>query len=470
MTGLLLKREVFVQHAEPGRASREFDTWMGIYPAATGDNRIGFVHSVSTPTTRGGIGGAQLELTVKLATTMLNAPTEIAITGTAWIPDDTGLADFSLKIRSFGHVMRVSGHVGDEALKLEIETAGERFPIEFPVGRDLLLSGGMGTTTMNLPVLEVGEKVLIDAFDPLTLSTGKAHIECVGLATVQAAGRPVDTKIMTATLSGITSKFWVTPEEEIVRIETPYGFTLRKITREEALGALGPGGAEELINMMAVKPRGLKPFRGAARMKIRLTGIASDIAPPSDDLQQRLEDGIYLIQSPEAPWAEESGGEDLNEYLKGDPFVQVGHPRIAEQALDILGTLDDPWERALALYQWVYDSIEKTIVLSFPSALEVLDVRQGDCNEHTVLYAALSRTAGIPTRIAIGVVWSDTLQGFYYHAWPEVHVGRWIPVDPTLGQPIADATHIKLLTGNIEAWPQLVPYLGRLNVEVLEVE
>jgi len=109
-------------------------------------------------------------------------------------------------------------------------------------------------------------------------------------------------------------------------------------------------------------------------------------------------------------------------------------------------------------------------VLSVPSALEVLDTGKGDCNEHTVLFAALGRAAGVPTRIAIGIVWSEQLRSFYYHAWPEVYVGRWIWMDPTFGQPIADATHIKLLSGDIDKWTQLLPYLGQLSVEVLEIE
>ena len=42
-------------------------------------------------------------------------------------------------------------------------------------------------------------------------------------------------------------------------------------------------------------------------------------------------------------------------------------------------------------------------------------------------------------------------------------------MDPTLGQPLADATHIKLLNGGIESWPRLLPYLGKLEIEVLEI-
>lgn len=48
--------------------------------------------------------------------------------------------------------------------------------------------------------------------------------------------------------------------------------------------------------------------------------------------------------------------------------------------------------------------------------------------------------------------------------------GRWVWMDPTLDQPLADATHLKLLNGGIESWPRLVPYLGKVQVEALEVQ
>jgi transglutaminase-like putative cysteine protease len=72
--------------------------------------------------------------------------------------------------------------------------------------------------------------------------------------------------------------------------------------------------------------------------------------------------------------------------------------------------------------------------------------------------------------MAIGVVWSDELEAFAYHAWPEVWVGRWVWMDPTLGQPVADATHIKLASGGLESWPRVLAFLGRLRLEVVEVE
>jgi transglutaminase-like putative cysteine protease len=58
--------------------------------------------------------------------------------------------------------------------------------------------------------------------------------------------------------------------------------------------------------------------------------------------------------------------------------------------------------------------------------------------------------------------------GFYYHAWPEVWIGSWIAVDPTLNQFPADATHIRFVTGGLDRQTEILRLVGKLKVEVLE--
>ena len=477
MTALLLQREVFVPRAQPEALSAREpqDTWMGIYTASAdgGESRVGYVHLTSNPGTRGDQDGVTYGLAFKLATTIFSFPSEILLEGNAWVTDAAGLSEFEFSVESFGkHAMQATGVVDDGKLRVEIETAGERFPITFPVGPDVLLQGNFGAASLNLPALEIGDEVLIDAFDPITMSKGTARVKCIGTEVLIYDGKEVLTKILTTSLAGMTTKTWVTFDEEIMRVETPVGFVLRRITQDEALAELEEGEVNEILDQVAIRPTGLRPFRGATHMRFRLTKVPEGSEIPSGTIQKRLAEHEYLIDAPGAP----DGPVELGEgsahapFLTGDPFIQVGPERIASHTADVVGRAGDPWEKSLRIYEWVYANIEKIPVLSFPSALDVLESREGDCNEHTVLFAAMSRTAGVPTRIAIGVVWSDDLNGFYYHAWPEVFVGHWVPMDPTLGQEIADATHIKLLEGSIESWPKLAPYLGQLQVEILEVE
>ncbi len=480
MTSLLLRREVLIPHAQPTVSGvpvadrQPTDSWMGIYARNElgGEDRVGYVHLTSAPGEKAGDDGTRYGMTLRLATTMLSMPTELLLDGNAWVADGKGLTDFDFRVQSFGqHVMNAKGRIEDGVAKLDIETAGETFPLSFPVGEDMLVQGGFGATTLNMPSLEIGDVVLIDAFDPVTLTKGTARVECIGVDTLEYDGEEVITKILETELGGMKTKTWVGLDDQVMRVETPVGLVLRRISQREALRDLDSGASAELIHTVAVRPSGVKPFRGAKEMRYRVGGLSAGITVPVDDVQREVGADDFLNVSPEAPTSAVAAADpaSFKEFLGGDPFVQTGHAKILKLAREIVGAETDPWRKAQLLYTWVYENIEKTPVLSLPSALDVIESREGDCNEHTVLYAALARTEGIPARIAIGLVWSEDLSGFYYHAWPEVFAGRWIPIDPTLGQPVADATHIKLVEGSVGQWTRLVPFLGQVSIDVLEI-
>ena len=117
----------------------------------------------------------------------------------------------------------------------------------------------------------------------------------------------------------------------------------------------------------------------------------------------------------------------------------------------------------------MFQNVAKVPTIGVPNGLEVLDTRQGDCNEHTALYGSLARAVGIPSRIAAGLVWSDQLgDAFHYHAWPEVELGgEWISVDPTFGQFPADAAPLKLVTGVLDRQVQIMQVMGRIQITVV---
>jgi transglutaminase-like putative cysteine protease len=172
------------------------------------------------------------------------------------------------------------------------------------------------------------------------------------------------------------------------------------------------------------------------------------------------------VQDESAAYILPYSGKDLNDLLRPTALIQSDDKRIRDQAEKILSGDKDAREAAKKLNEWVYGAIQKKPVVSIPSALEVLSQRVGDCNEHTTLYTALARSAGIPTRMAAGIVYMR--DGFYYHAWPEVWLGQWIAVDPTFNQFPADATHIRFVTGNLDRQSDILKLVGKLKVEVLE--
>src|SRR4030095_16198509 len=155
----------------------------------------------------------------------------------------------------------------------------------------------------------------------------------------------------------------------------------------------------------------------------------------------------------------------VSSYLQPTPFLQSDHPRIQTLGAHIFNGETDAERAALKLKDWVYKEIAKQPTVSIPNALQVLESKKGDCNEHTVLFNAPPPAAGIPAKTVVGVVY---LRGaFFYHAWSEVWLGEWISLDSVLNQFPADVTHVKFLEGEIDRQLDILQLIGNLKIEVL---
>ncbi len=211
--------------------------------------------------------------------------------------------------------------------------------------------------------------------------------------------------------------------------------------------------------------------RAVAELRVRLTDASLsgfDLGGTRQELR-----GDTLTVRRETPTDLKAGyslastlDSSLLRYTQPEPLVQSTHPDIKRLAGRIARGSQDPRYVAERINRWVYDSLRKRITFGIPSALQVLHVRSGDCNEHTQLYVALARAAGIPTRIAAGLAYIDGK--FYYHAWPEVYLNGWVAVDPTFGQFPADASHLRFTLGGLGRQAELLRLMGKLKIDVLE--
>ena len=151
--------------------------------------------------------------------------------------------------------------------------------------------------------------------------------------------------------------------------------------------------------------------------------------------------------------------------LRPEPFIESDHPDIQDAALSISRGQRDPRVLATRITRWIYDSLRKEPTSGITSALSVLRTRRGDANEHAQLFVALARASGIPARIVSGYAYADGR--FYYHAWPEIRLRRWVAVDPMFNQFPADAGHLRFASG-LSRQQELLRLAGSLRIDVLE--
>ncbi|HSD18528.1 MAG TPA: transglutaminase family protein [Anaeromyxobacter sp.] len=159
------------------------------------------------------------------------------------------------------------------------------------------------------------------------------------------------------------------------------------------------------------------------------------------------------------------------EDLAPTPQADSDAPAIAALAKKVAGDAPGAYAAAQLLTDDVYRRLEKAYGASHDRASDVLTAGRGDCTEHTVLMVALARALGIPARPVHGLVYAryeDGQDALYWHAWVEVRsAGEWIAMDPTFGQPVADATHVALGVGT---QVDTVGLLGALKVLAVEVK
>jgi hypothetical protein len=297
--------------------------------------------------------------------------------------------------------------------------------------------------------------------------------------------------------AGLHTTSWVTDTGEVVREESPLGLiTVRESAENARAMAVSRRMQVDLLQAAAVVPRmqtRITEARDVRRLRLRLDG--ADLSSP--DLQgagQHVDGDIVELWDPQS-LRPEHADPDAARYLAPEAFIESDAPEIIAEAQKAVIGVTGNRARAERLTRYVNALLDKKPTISLPSAREVLRTKVGDCNEHTALYVAMARALDIPARISVGLVFIHG--AFYYHAWPEVYIdegglglasgglglgtkrlgakglgtsGLWLPVDPTLNEFPADATHVRLARGGLDKQTAILPLIGRLKMTVLDVD
>jgi len=289
---------------------------------------------------------------------------------------------------------------------------------------------------------------------------------------------------------GITTTRWLREDGRTERMRIPLGGLVMEVfrtTKEQALGGPKDEAPADLLDASLVKNPTLVP--GARRLEsavLVLKPKAGTRVPDVADERQKVvalrdDGGVVLRMSRLVPPEGRTGKRPLGEAPEGvreclgpSPLVQSDAPEIAAMAKEAVGDCTDAWEAARRIERFVHDAIDaKGFDVGFASALEVARERRGDCTEHAVLFCALCRAAGIPSRVVMGIECIGRVWGG--HAWGEVWIeGAWYQLDATLGYGSVDALHLSLAksplreTGVDVEFAGLIAGLGAFGIEITE--
>jgi transglutaminase-like putative cysteine protease len=450
--------------------------WRGIYYRG---EKIGFTVSQTIPKD----DGFELDEDGRLQMSLLGATTPATIHTQAHVDKDFTLRSFEFSLDPGTGPIEVRGSISGRRLSLSIRSASGTRTEERDLEETPALSLNLSRRLANGGLVS-GARHRWMIFDPATLRNAPVVVDVGRRELVRGAGTPIPAFRVDTEFAGLRTTSWVTDTGDVVREESPLGLITVREPAERAQAMAVPESVQaDLLEAAAVVPvfdiKGsgtavsrIDEPRDVRRLRLRLDG-ADLSALDLDGAGQSVEgNAVEIVDTRSlAPHAADSTSV---QYLAPEPLIESDDPAIrAEAELAVRGARDDR-DRAERLTRYVNGLLEKKPTVSLPSAREVLRTKVGDCNEHTALYVAMARAVGIPARIAVGLV--HVRGAFYYHAWPEVYLteasggGLWLPVDPTLNQFPADATHLRLARGGLDKQSSILPMVGRLKITVLDLD
>ena len=275
------------------------------------------------------------------------------------------------------------------------------------------------------------------------------------------------------------ASLWVNDNGQIMKSQTDLLGGMYTYRTTEAGATAAARGQADIMKIIRTRP--IPDPEKSAGITYRISGPDVDGLFPDDHRQSARPEAagqVLLNVDVDSPNTGAPGPADPGaEYLRATPLVDSEDSKVVSRMREAIGNRVDPWARAVAIEEWVFQNIrKKNFSTAFAPAAEVARNLSGDCTEHSVLVAAMARAAGIPSRCAVGLVYVPDLNGFGPHMWNEVYINnRWVALDASFNQSHVDPTHLKVSTASLdgpaafEAFLPVLRLLGKLEIDPIEV-
>lgn len=418
-------------------------------------NKVGFLHAVDTQTELEGqpalYASRRSLITVKRQEHVIRMESHTE----SWCAPDGRPIRFKHKRAEGGAERLVEGHTEGDVLLVTMNVGGSVTKQRIPLGPQLYLASTLDA--LHKHGLRAGFSV-----------QGKAIVEeeavvqsySITVKSVDSAAKP-PIFVLESSMGQLTSTERVQAGRTLATKVERLGAEFILTTREKAVAGVDP---TDIFTASRLSSQARLPVGETLKsLTVELSSQSGRTPKPILDKRQKKSAGgkgkVRLeLTTPSVPpagtaWPKKTP--ELARYLGATPYEPLDDPRLVKASKEAVGTAKDPFVAARAINTFVFRHIaRKNLGKAFSTALEALTQKEGDCTEHAVLFSALAKIAGLPTRLVTGLVYVGGEDGgFGYHEWVEVYLGAagWVAMDPTFGQDLADPTHIKFTEGLSDA-------------------
>ncbi|MBC8135131.1 MAG: transglutaminase domain-containing protein [Fibrella sp.] len=464
------------------------EEYFGVYLPS---GKIGYMHvSKDTDAKYAGKPAVRTENKTQITISVLGNVAKTVSKTISYNDPQTG-APFATETRSeaAGRVSTVSATFAGRTVSYVADIQGSKKTgtLTLKPGESFLSDPSSGAGSF---VPKIGLTIAGKSFVPETLRLADERVSVLRKESVAVGeAKPAEFFVVEDRSDMGTVTMFVTPKGETVLLRFALGMEARKESKEVALRL--PTTAEiaqrgDLAIAVGITPTGAKiaNARTAKNVRYKLRGSTGELPPPDNRQSVTITgtggDRVVTLGVIATPLPLSAGvsrfakptdaPETLRPYLSPSDYVSSDAPEFAVLAKEATNGETDLARASAKIADFVHNAIvSDSSIAVLRTASDINKDRRGVCREYTTFFTAIARSAGIPTRVCVGVVLADG--AFVYHAWPEVWVGEgngWVALEPTWGRPFADATHIKLAQGEITDLYRVADDMGRYKIEVLK--
>jgi hypothetical protein len=444
--------------------------WYGMYFQ---EDKVGYSHFKIEPSGR----NFKIASDSVMRLTALKKTNEITMKEKLMVRPDLTLISFESLVRMNGKDLRMIGRVEGNRFHVDLSVDGEQVNRQYPIKGPIYHSSAISLMPA-IKGLEEGRTYSFPVFNP-----EKQGVEKVDQQVFKVVGKPGPHGAVwkVKNLYGRSLVYSWLDRKGLTVLEKALEGSLVTMLEDRAtarniLEKKGPGRDLVLDFSLIRVSKPIPQSEKVRSLKILMKGVDRSFIP--NDHRQRVSgsrqtssaEGFEVAVRSEDPASRKRKAQPLTgplaeENLASTLSIQSDHKEIVGQAQRIVSPSNSDLEKVTKLVRWTARNVKNKMKDSF-TALSVLRSREGECQSHANLYTALARSQGVPTRVVTGLVYTPDI-GFLYHAWAESYVNGWLAVDPTLNQVPADATHIKVSSGDrSQDMNSLLKMVGKVKIEV----
>ncbi len=448
------------------------DLWYGMYFQ---EDKVGFSHTTIEPDGENFIVNSESVMRL----TAMKKTNEIRMKQKVKVRPDLSMISFESEMKRNDKTLKMTGTSQADTFLVEMIVDGERTPRQYSMNGKIYHTSAISLMPP-LKGIKEGQTYSFGVFNPEKQGVDK--IEQTISSVKGGPGPQGAIWKVTNNYGGSVVSSWLDKQGKTVVEKAMDGQLITVLEDESSAKRFLEKKAstkDMMLDVSLVKVDTPIPKPEKLRfLKLKVLGVDPSVIAEDHRQQKTLDskadDGFTLTVDSEkldsfkkakALTDAEKNNAKLADYLAPSSAIQSNHPEIVAESLKIVRDDNSPFEKVSRFVHWTAKNIESKMEEQF-TALAVLRNREGECKAHANLYAALARAQQIPTRVVIGLVYTDKT-GFLYHAWAESYLDGWLAVDPTFDQIPADATHIRIAgEASEQEFSELFKLVGKVKLEV----